>query len=148
RDRWPAFAGRMDKALDEAEIALEFRLATLGNNVGAGLDDGEGEESAEDHAAGAPCHQDDIPFDPEFALKFLKWREDKRRGRSGNRGPARSRPVTEAELTEVLETRLRVVHKRYRAQGWSEDENGHLIPPGWVRKEPPPPEDGTDERDG
>ncbi len=141
RDRWPAFAERMEKALEEAEVALEFRLATLGNNVGAGMDEGEGEEFPEERVAEAP--QDAIPFDPEFALKFLKWREDKRRGRNRKRGGARARPVSDAELAAVLEARLRVVHRRYLAQGWSEDESGHLIPPDWVRKDPPPPEDET-----
>jgi hypothetical protein len=160
RDKWPAFAERMDKALDEAEVVLEFRLATLGNNVGAGMDeDGDEEEGKRDSIEEVrtspgrpqPCpgdraasqfrgndevgEVDPIPFDPEFALKFLKWREEKRRGRRQNRGAAVQRRVTEAELTASLEAKLSVLRKRHLAQGWIEDEEtGCLIPPGWVRK--------------
>jgi molybdenum-dependent DNA-binding transcriptional regulator ModE len=36
RREWPGFRTKMEEALDEAEVVLEFRLATFGNNVGAG----------------------------------------------------------------------------------------------------------------
>lgn len=150
RDRWPAFAERMEQALEEAEVALEFRLATLGNNVGAGMDEGEGEESLDGRVADIRRNdgKEAIPFDPEFALKFLKWREEKRRGRSRNSGAATARRATEAELNDSIEAKLRVLRKRHLAEGWSEDQTGHLIPPGWVRKDPPPPEASAGEGDG
>ena len=135
RDRWPAFAERMEQALEEAEVALEFRLATLGSNVGAGMDEDSdaGDDMPDCRGAEARRNDENIPFDPEFALKYLKWREEKRRGRGRDRGAAVPRRVTEAELTASLEQKLGVLRKRHLAQGWSEDESGQLIPPGWVR---------------
>jgi molybdenum-dependent DNA-binding transcriptional regulator ModE len=108
RREWPGFRNKMEEALEEAEVVLEFRLATFGNNVGAGAEgtaafpqggaemDGEGRKS--------DCPQ---PFDREFALRFLKWREDKRRGggRRGRRPLRPERPIEEvrASITRKLD---------------------------------------------
>jgi hypothetical protein len=131
RDKWPAFAARMDKALDEAEIALEFRLACLGNNVGAGMDEeGEGEpsviasdakQSMDCHVAGAPRNDggSEVPFDPEFALKYLKWREEKRRGL--RRSPVGAPPPIE-EVSERIARRVQAI-KRHRRPGDGEGES-------------------------
>jgi hypothetical protein len=121
RDKWPAFAARMEKALDEAEVALEFRLACLGNNVGAGMDeDSEGDEGV---GAGmgtvtSNCPPD-IPFDPEFALKFLKWREEKRRGL--RHSPVAAPPPI-GEVTERIVRRVRAI-RRHRGQSEGEGES-------------------------
>jgi molybdenum-dependent DNA-binding transcriptional regulator ModE len=74
RRDWPAFARRMEDALDEAEVTLEFRVACLGTNWTEEAEGPERNETAETASAS-------VPFDHEFALRFLKWREDKRRGR-------------------------------------------------------------------
>lgn len=149
RKRWSAFRERMEEALDEAEVALEFRLATLGSNVGAGIDPDADKE--EGHEPVPETNEGDIiPFDPEFALKFLKWREEKRRGRAKQRGAgAEKLRVTEGELAASIEKKLQVLErrneKRRLAEGWIRDEEtGCWIPPGWVRKGPPSPDGAGD----
>ncbi len=114
RRKWPAFARRMEEALEDAEIALEFRVACMGNNVGAGpRHEGDaGQDGAAEEASGAG-----VPFDPEFALRFLKWREEKRRG-----GGRRGRVPREPSIDEVTEKIIRKVEaiKRHRARGGDE----------------------------
>lgn len=95
---WPAFARRVEETLEEAEVTLEFRVACLGTNwseashadSGAAGDGGTVERASE---AG--------PFDSELALRFLKWREDKRRGRR----------ASVAALPPVEEARERILRK-------------------------------------
>jgi hypothetical protein len=88
--------------LDEAEIALELRLAGQGNSVAAGE---AGIKSGE-------CPQ--MKFDPEFALKFLKWREDKRAGR-GDRY-LRREPSIEEVRDEVIR-RIDAIRRHREAKG-------------------------------
>lgn len=82
RREWPAFARRMEETLEEAEIILEFRVACLGTNWSEDAEqDGEAEWDAEAEAeAGAEA---DAAFDPELALRFLKWRAEQKRGQAG-----------------------------------------------------------------
>ena len=106
RRRWPAFAQRIEEALEDAELALEFRLAAIGNDV-AEEEAGEGSE---------PCARRD-EFDREFALRFLKWREEKRRGGAGGRArpPIRVEPTIE-EVRGEVERRLAAL-RRQRERG-------------------------------
>jgi hypothetical protein len=111
--QWPEFARRWERMLDEAEERLEFRLACWGNNVGPAGESGR-EESG---TVTSDCPSADVvPFDPEFALKFLKWREEKRRG-GGRRDHNRVRPPPSIE--EVTENIVRKVEaiKRHAARG-------------------------------
>jgi molybdenum-dependent DNA-binding transcriptional regulator ModE len=94
RRDWPAFARRMKEALDEAEVILEFRVACLGTNWTEEADGPERDETAETVSAPGP-------FDHEFALRFLKWREDKRRGKGG----------AMAALPPADEARARILRK-------------------------------------
>lgn len=129
RRKWAAFAQRMEAALEEAELVLEFRLATLGiDRCGA-----EGEAADKAVAGDAPRPR----LDPEFALRFLKWREEKRRGKPERGGHvAAPRPIEEMRATIL--SRINAI-KRHRerqrlAEGWTRDEaTGQIIPPGWVR---------------
>jgi hypothetical protein len=85
--KWPAFAREWERTLEEASLELEFRLLCLGNNVLAGEGGGtSGTEEAGSEAA---------KFDPEFALKFLKWREEKRQGRGRRRHGPREPSIEE-----------------------------------------------------
>ena len=95
RRQWPGFARRWEEALDDAEIELEFRMMRLGNNVLPAA----GEAGAE-----APPAE---KFDPEFALRFLKWREEKRAG-GGRRGRGDCGPRV-ASIEEVKENILRKI---------------------------------------
>jgi molybdenum-dependent DNA-binding transcriptional regulator ModE len=97
RREWPAFAQRLEQVLDEAEIVLEFRVACLGTNWPSDDAIGEGSAAADGaHAAAAAA-----PFDPELALRFLKWREAKRQGRQ----------QAVAALPPVEDVRARIIRK-------------------------------------
>jgi hypothetical protein len=77
RRAWPAFARRFEETMEEAEIVLEFRVACLGTNWSEdAAPDDEAERDAEAEAAAAA-------FDPELALRFLKWRAEQKRGQAG-----------------------------------------------------------------
>jgi len=149
RRQWPAFAAAMEAMLEEAELALEFRIASMGNVVdsasviasgakrsssepvdcrvaGAPRNDGEVEEGA----FGAPTPnpslereggEGPLPFDMDGAMRFLKWREEKRRGR-GRRAPAAAPPSIEA-VTEMIVRRVEAI-KRHRAR-----ESEQIPPP-------------------
>lgn len=88
RRAWPDFARRMEEVLEEAELRIEFRLASIGSEAetGAGAGDGMGTFGSNPPA----------PFDPDFALRFLKWREEKRTGR-GSKGRRHMRPEPSVE---------------------------------------------------
>ncbi|HYN46509.1 MAG TPA: terminase family protein [Allosphingosinicella sp.] len=115
RRDWPGFRQKMEEALEEAEVVLEFRLATLGNNVGAGVDAGE-TEAGEMGTVTSNCPPNcppAEPFDPELAMRFLKWREEKRRAR-GRRGRAAAPPTIE-EVTERIVRKVEAI-KRHRGE--------------------------------
>lgn len=81
RREWPAFARRMEETLEEAEIGLEFRVACLGTNWSQDAPVADfGEPGDADPAAAAAAEA----FDPDLALRFLKWRADKKRGKAGS----------------------------------------------------------------
>lgn len=133
RRKWAAFAERMEAALEEAELVLEFRLATLGIDR-CGVDGEEAEETAVAAAPVAPQPR----FDPEFALRFLKWREDKRRGKPVRGAAAGGPPDFDAVRASILR-KIEAIERHDRpkllAQGWSRDDaTGRMIPPGWVRE--------------
>jgi hypothetical protein len=98
--QWPGFARRMEEAHDEADVRLEFRLACWGNTVPP-----DGGESATE------CPE--VPFDPEFALRYLKWRQEKKAGR-GRRGRVPEPPSIEA-VTEKIVRKVEAI-KRHRAR--------------------------------
>lgn len=104
RRNWPGFARRIDEVLEEAEIVLEFRLARQANDVAP---------AAADETAGE-CDAPAPKFDPELALKFLKWREEKRRGVGKRRGRHPIRPTIEA-VTDKIVRKVGAI-KRHRAR--------------------------------
>jgi hypothetical protein len=146
RRKWPAFQRRLEEALEEAELNIEFRLASMGCDLAASARDwpGAGEVETETRegmgTVGSNCP---LPFDADLALRFLKWREAKRTGPTGRRARWQRPPRGIEEVRASILKKLTAIHRHDRAQklaaGWSEDEEGRLIPPGWVRKDPPPP---------
>jgi len=110
RRAWPGFRQRMEETLEEAEIVLEFRAATCGNNVAPPEDE---------KAAVARQRPPPPPFDPEFALRFLKWREEKRRG-GGRRGRRPREPTIEEVRDEVLR-RIAAIRRHRAANGGETD---------------------------
>ena len=118
RRKWPAFERRMEEALDAAEIEIEFRLATCSNPP----------ETDRGAGAGAAAHHDETPasagttegggttgkFDPDLALRFLRFREEKRRGLAKRRGRPPAPPAIE-DVTEKILRRIAAI-KRHRAR--------------------------------
>jgi hypothetical protein len=135
RREWPAFAGKLEQALDDAEVAIEFRVACEAGGS-------EDEVECKQDAAGSETEAEPRPpqkFDPDLAFRFLKWREEKRRGRAPRRGRVPAEPSIEEVRDEVV--RRVAAIKRHReqdqlAEGWTRDEEGRMIPPGWVRAAP------------
>jgi hypothetical protein len=107
RRKWPAFAQALEELLDEAELALEFRLASQGSDVAAV----EGEPGTGASEA-APAQE--VPLDPDFAFRFLKWREEKRRGRG--RWAPRAKPPSIEQVTEKIVRRV-IAIKKHRERG-------------------------------
>lgn len=107
RRKWPAFAKALDALLEEVELALEFRLGCQGSDV-VPAEEGPGTGESE------IVPLESAPFDPEAAMRFLKWREEKRRGR-GRRTP-HAKPPTIEEVTEKIVRRVQAI-KRHRARG-------------------------------
>ncbi|HET9638349.1 MAG TPA: hypothetical protein VFP12_04005 [Allosphingosinicella sp.] len=102
RRKWPDFAQRMEETLDDAEVEIEFRVAAevRGKRAGARA---EGEIAIE---AG--------PLDMDAAMRFLKWRQEKKAGR-GRRGRVPQPPSIEA-VTEKIVKRVEAI-KRHRGRG-------------------------------
>ncbi len=112
RRKWPAFARRIEEALEDAEIVLEFRLAAQGNDVA--------EEGTE--AETEPAASNSPDFDRHFALAFLKWREQKRTG-GGRRGrPYVRREPTIEEVRDEILRRIAAI-KRHREKHGNGDED-------------------------
>jgi hypothetical protein len=110
RTHWPAFARRLEEALEEAELLIEFRLATWGSDVRDPHAPGGGAASGDPAAVPAAAPE---KFDPDFALRFLKWREQKRLGLgTGKRAAAATR------IEDAAERIVRQVEaiKRHRAR--------------------------------
>ncbi|HEX8527323.1 hypothetical protein [Allosphingosinicella sp.] len=124
RRKWPAFAGRIEQALDDAETVIEFRLAAESGGF-AGFAEGDAGTVARNRPEGEGAAPEPVTingspgFDRDFALKFLKWREEKRRG-GAKRG--RSNIPPEPPIEEVREEVLRRVAaiRRKRERGGPE----------------------------
>ncbi|HEX8364229.1 MAG TPA: hypothetical protein VF603_02980 [Allosphingosinicella sp.] len=123
-----AFAERLREEKAAAVERLEFGLIEEGERalgMDAVPDSGDGAETAK--------------RDPELA-KWLVKREDQLRAGTLKRGAAAGRPprvATSAEVQAELTKSLKAYGDRLRAeragQGWTQTEEGHWIPPGWVR---------------
>jgi hypothetical protein len=132
RRQWPAFARMLEEMLEEAELALEFRIASMGSNVvgegeegreGAGdrpfdlAQDGLGiEQGKRDSRFRGNDGFEPLPFDPDFAMRFLKWREEKRRGRG--RWAPRAKPPSIEAVTDKIVRRVEAIkrHRRREAE--------------------------------
>jgi hypothetical protein len=62
-------------------------------------------------------------FDPEFALKFLKWREEKRRGVGRRRGRGR-REVSIEEVRDDIMRRIRAIRRHRERYGGGPETGG------------------------
>jgi hypothetical protein len=111
RRRWPEFAARLEEALDDAELEIEFRAAAevRGALGRGGAPDGSGPGGGD--ATGTSDRPS--PFDMDAAMRFLKWREEKRRGRAkiGRNGRVPKAPPIEA-VTDRIVRKVEAIKKR------------------------------------
>ena len=144
RAKWPEFARAMEEVLEQAEVRIEFRMAAMGSDLAAAALSEGGKERPSAAPAGSgqasPGTSEAPPFDRDFALRFLKWREEKRQGRSKRpRGGSAAREPSIGEVKESILRKIDAIERHRNAerlgQGWVRDENGYMIPPGWVRRE-------------
>jgi hypothetical protein len=98
RRKWPDFARRLEEALDDAEVEIEFRIAA---------------EVRGKRGGGQPAAEPG-PLDLDSAIRFLKWRQEKK-ARRGRRGRVPEPPSIEA-VTEKIVKRVEAIRK-HRARG-------------------------------
>jgi hypothetical protein len=100
RRKWPDFARRLEETLDDAEIEIEFRVAAevQGKRGGGG---------------GQPAIEPG-PLDMDSAMRFLKWRQEKKAGR-GRRGRVPAPPSIES-VTEKIVRKVAAI-KKHRERG-------------------------------
>jgi molybdenum-dependent DNA-binding transcriptional regulator ModE len=103
--KWPDFARRFEEVLEDASLTLEFRLA---------CQDGAAAGPGEAAAADAAAESGRAEFDPERALRFLKWRHEKTTGRARRRGSIPTPPSIE-QVTEKIIRQVQAI-KRHRAR--------------------------------
>jgi hypothetical protein len=115
RDHSADFRRRFDEAKVEAVERLELRLIE------------EGSERLES--------EDSAKRDPQLAMWLLKRRDAEASGRL-NKGAAWARPRSLDETRASILKKLSAIAARHQkeqiAQGWSRDEEGRMIPPGWI----------------
>ena len=132
--------------MEDAELVLEFKLATLGIDR-CGVDGDAAARSAEAVTDASAVVRP--RFDPEFALRFLKWREEKRRGKPTRGGRPAAPPDFETARESIMRKVNAIVQHDEReklGQGWTRDEaTEQMIPPGWVCSEQPAGEEGAAE---
>ena len=117
RRQWPAFAEMLEGLLEEAEMTLELRIASMGSNV-VGVQDSD--EAGRPSTSLGTNEIGPLPFDADFAMRFLKWREEKRRGRG--RWAPRAAPPSIEEVTEKIVRQVEAI-KRHRRE--EDDGKGH-----------------------
>jgi hypothetical protein len=114
RRKWAAFARRFEETMDEAEVALEYRVACLGTNWSEEAEAADHAVAVETAAASAAAEA----FDPDIALRFLKLRADKKRGA----GPGLVLPPAD-EVRERIARKIAALrrHKEREAARREED---------------------------
>ena len=123
RRKWPDFARRLEEALDDAEIMLEFRFAQA-----CGWAAPQADAESGDAAPAASDEGRAERFDPDLAMRFLKWREDKRRGGGARRGraPIRVEPTIEEVRDEIMR-RLEAIRRHRERYGGGESEGDATV---------------------
>lgn len=106
---WPDFARRCDKARDEADVELEYRLVGQAHALMRRPEEARLEGEAE------------VPFDPEAAIRILRFLDRRRAGRHGGR-PRKGPP--ERSFDEAVESILAKVEaiERHREMRKEKEE--------------------------
>jgi hypothetical protein len=114
RRKYPDFARRFEEALDDAEVEIEFRVAA---EVRGSRHNGDSHFAGADGSSPAPMPESDSPqpLDLDAAIRFLKWREEKRRGR-GRRGRVPKPPSIE-EVTAKIIRQVKAIKRQRERRG-------------------------------
>lgn len=114
RRKWPDFARRLEETLDDAEVEIEFRIAAEIRQGRRGRADSR--FSSDGDRSGTAAGESDYPppLDLDAAMRFLKWRQEKKAGR-GRRGRVPEPPSIET-VTEKIVRRVEAIRK-HRARG-------------------------------
>ena len=127
REKYPEFAARW------AEVEAKAGQRISGLLTAATIASLDPEEAGRGKRRGRGALPK-VNVDQAIRIAALKGRESG--GEARRRGGIRPRVATNAEVREALEKSLVEFGKRVRARcregGWSETEEGHLIPPGWI----------------
>jgi len=123
RRRFADFEQRLQQALEDAELEIEFRAAAVAAGKarrwradGGGPPAGDEAGAPGDEEAGAGEDWEGAeaaPFDMDMAIRFLKWRQEKRRG-GGRRGRIPAPPSID-EVTRKIIRKVEAI-KRARAR--------------------------------
>ena len=96
--KWPAFRAACDDALNDASVRLDYALVAFAHKLLRTADAEMGTVTFTRDGASFPrseresdCPLDDVPFDPERAMRILAFL-DRRRGRGTGRGRRRKGP--------------------------------------------------------
>lgn len=119
RRKWPDFARRLEEALDDAEVEIEFRVAAEVRGLRGDSHFSQGSDRPETTARESDSPQ---PLDMDAAMRFLKWRQEKKAGR-GRRGRTPAPPSIE-EVTERIVKRVKAI-RRQRQRGGEPPVSGH-----------------------
>lgn len=109
-DDWPAFARDCRAALEAAEVMLDYRLVAHAHALL--LKSGEAEEQ----------EIEDIPFDPEAAMRIIAFLDRRKAGLTGKR----HKGAPERSFEEVVESIMSKIEaiERHEAMFGAEDEGG------------------------
>lgn len=116
RDEWPAFARDCRAALEEADIRLEYRLVAHAHAL---LRRGIVTRDSP-HSEDCPP-LDEVPFDPEAAMRIIGFLDRRKAGRAGGR----SKGAPERSFDEVQESilgKLRAIERHEAMFGKKEDD--------------------------
>ena len=122
RRQSPALASAMEEMLEDAELALEYRIACMASEEASGGARGEREENGALASPPADAGLEPLPFDPDFAMRFLKWREDKRRG--GKRRTPKAAPPSIEEATEIILRRIAPIKRHGEREAGADADPG------------------------
>jgi hypothetical protein len=122
--KWTAFARDCEEALEQANVKLDYKLVAQAHALlrrpGEPLEEGEEE-------------REDVPFDPEAAMRILGFIDRRRRGRTtrgGRKGPP-ERPFAEAVKSILAKIEAIERHEamiKERGEGQQEDPHPNLLP--------------------
>ena len=111
RRKYPDFARRFEETLDDAEVEIEFRVAAevLGMRGDSHFPQGGAGPDLPTSESDSPR-----PLDLDAAMRFLKWRKEKRAGR-GRRGRVPAPPSIEAVTERIVRQVEAIKRQRERA---------------------------------